>query len=440
MKTPCFREMRFSLSWRVDIAVEPFRMFLPMDETLRLERKIIALIGAVQFVNILDFMMVMPMGPDFAKALGIPTSQLGLIGGSYTAAGAVAGLVCAAFLDRFDRKKALFFCMLGLVCGTFAGGFATGLPTLLMARVIAGLFGGPATSLSLSIIADVVPPARRGKAMGAVMGAFSAASVFGIPAGLELARLGGWRMPFFAVGGLALLVSMSAIWFMPAMTGHLARAKEPKSKLAPLNFFRPDVLLALGAIATSMLGSFLLVPNFSAFFQNNLHYPRAKMGLLYFVGGSASFVAMRIAGRWVDRFSTFAVVAPVTVITVAVLFAGFYHYPPLLPSLMIFAFYMVSTSVRGVCVSALSSRVPRPEERARFMSIQSAVQHFSCALGAFLSTQFLVEDSSGLLQGMPRLVVWAMGFAAVIPLIILALENQIRMKEGLLMSPARVII
>ena len=76
----------------------------------------------------------------------------------------------------------------------------------MLARVIAGAFGGPATSLSLSIIADVVPPARRGRAMGAVMGAFSIASVLGVPLGLWLARLGGWRMPFLVVAGFGVVV------------------------------------------------------------------------------------------------------------------------------------------------------------------------------------------------------------------------------------------
>ena len=42
------------------------------------ERAVVLLVAAVQFVNILDFVMVMPMGPDFAAALGIPASKLGL--------------------------------------------------------------------------------------------------------------------------------------------------------------------------------------------------------------------------------------------------------------------------------------------------------------------------------------------------------------------------
>ena len=91
------------------------------------ERLLIFLVGAVQFVNILDFMMVMPLGPDFARALGISTAHLGLIAGSYMAAAAIAGIVGARFLDRFDRRKALGVALFGLVAGTAAGALAQGL-------------------------------------------------------------------------------------------------------------------------------------------------------------------------------------------------------------------------------------------------------------------------------------------------------------------------
>ena len=44
--------------------------------------------------------------------------------------------------------------MAGLVFGTAMGGFAEGMTSLLLARSLAGIFGGPATSLSFSIISD----------------------------------------------------------------------------------------------------------------------------------------------------------------------------------------------------------------------------------------------------------------------------------------------
>src|SRR5437868_8908092 len=88
------------------------------------ERSLLWILSAVQLVNVLDFMMVLPLGPDFARALGIPPSRLGWIGGSYTFAAAIAGLLGSLFLDRYGRRKALVLSLIGLVIGTAAGGLA----------------------------------------------------------------------------------------------------------------------------------------------------------------------------------------------------------------------------------------------------------------------------------------------------------------------------
>src|SRR5687767_1302120 len=94
------------------------------------ERSIILVLAAVQFVNILEFVMVMPMGPDIARSLGMPASQLGALNGSYMLAASVTGLVSSSFLDRFDRRKALVVSMLGLGVGTAVGGLAQGVTSL----------------------------------------------------------------------------------------------------------------------------------------------------------------------------------------------------------------------------------------------------------------------------------------------------------------------
>src|SRR5256885_17069887 len=94
------------------------------------ERTVIFLVGAIQFINILDFMMVMPLGPFFAGPLSIPASRIGVIGGSYTASAAVSGIACSFFLDRFDRRKALAVAMGGLGLATPPGGFSTRAATI----------------------------------------------------------------------------------------------------------------------------------------------------------------------------------------------------------------------------------------------------------------------------------------------------------------------
>ena len=392
------------------------------------ERAIVLLVAMVQFVNILDFVMVMPMGPDFAVALGIPNSRLGLIGGSYTASAMVSGLVASLFLDRFDRRPALVVSMLGLVVGTAAGGLATGMGSLLAARILAGAFGGPATSVSLSIIADVVPVERRGKALGVVMASFSIASVLGVPAGLELAHRGGWRAPFFAVAALGAILTAVAALKLPSLRGHLTGERPTAAAQRAMTFEllrRPTVLTSYVMSFAAMMGGFVLIPNISPYVQFNLGYPRAHLGRLYFVGGLFSFLTMQVAGRLVDRVGAVRVAAPATVLILFAIAAGFIATPPMLPVIGVFIVFMVSMGFRNVALNTLTSRVPGPPERARFMSIQSAVQHGASSLGAMLSTALLVEAADHTLIGMTRVAVLSMALLATLPFLMLAVERRL---------------
>jgi predicted MFS family arabinose efflux permease len=391
------------------------------------ERFMLLLVSAVQFVNILDFMIVMPLGPDFAKELGIPISRLGLIGGSYTGAAAISGALGSKFLDRFDRRDALAVTMFGLVLGTVSAGFAWNLPTLMLARVIAGAFGGPATSVALSVIADIVPPARRGRALGIVMGAFAVASVFGVPLSLELARLGGWRMPFFAVAAMGLVVAGGAIFKMPALKLHFAHT-EPRSRI--FTFLRePAVTFSLCATLSVMLSTFSVIPNMSAYIQHNRGYPREHLGALYLVGGSVSYVAMRAAGAYIDKFGATVLASVGTVLLVATLAAEFVYEWSALPVMAMFVALMTAMALRNVSLNTTSSRVPRPHERARFMSLQSAVQHVGAAIGAMSSSSLLEERPDERLSGMRVVATFSIAMAFGLPLLLRLVERQLQQRE-----------
>jgi predicted MFS family arabinose efflux permease len=399
----------------------------PPPATLRAERKIVFLLAAVQFVNILDFMMVMPLGPDFAAGLGIPTSRLGIIGGSYTAAAAVAGLLGARFLDRFDRRRALGLTMLGLVAGTAGGAFAQSFAGLVATRIVAGLFGGPATSVALAILADAVPPERRGRAMGAVMGAFSAASVLGVPAGLELAHRGSWRTPFFAVAGLGVLVVLAAFALMPPQRQHLVRnVARPVARKMSAFLSDPLVRLSYLSTAAAFLGVFAVVPNLATFFQFNLGYPRGNLGMLYLAGGAVSFVAMRVGGVVVDRRGPLPAIWFGALLLAALFAGGFVPAHTPIPVPAIFVGFMLANSVRMVGLNTLTSKIPSPAERARFMSIQSAVQHMAAAIGAAFSSTILVEHADHGLGGMDRVALVGVVLALALPLLVIAILRRMR--------------
>jgi predicted MFS family arabinose efflux permease len=400
------------------------------------ERAVLWVIGAVQFINILDFVMVAPLGPDFARALGIPLAQIGYVFGSYTASAALAGLAGSFFLDRFDRKKALLVALGGLVTGTALGGFATGLYTLMAARFLAGAFGGPATSLAMSIVADLVPAERRGRALGAVMSAFSIASVLGVPAGLRLALWGGWRMPFLAVAAAGAVIALAAAWALPSLRGHLEAVRgEPPATFARLAG-RSEVLLSWTMTAVVMAAGFIIIPNLSTHVQYNLGFPRENLELLYLVGGAASFLTLRLGGWLVDRFGSFVTATAAAVLMEMALFVGFVRYVPHVPVLLLFPFFMVTLALRNVAYNTLTSKVPTSPERARFMSIQSAVQHLASAAGAFASVQMLSAREDGTVAGMDRSAMVSMALTAILPLLMRNVERRVRRRA----MPARSVM
>jgi predicted MFS family arabinose efflux permease len=401
------------------------------------ERGILFVVGAVQFVNILDFMMVAPLGPRLAVAVDMPESNLAYAVAAYTFAAAASGLLGSLFLDRFDRRPALAIALLGLALGTAAGSLASNFTQLVAARMLAGMFGGPATSLALAIISDVIPAERRGRAMGAVMGAFAAASVLGVPLGIALAEIGGWHLPFIGVGAMGLVVVVMVWVLLPPLRGHLGgvlahrRAVDHLAGLATM-LRRPLVLSSYAMTFTVNAGAFVLMPNIATYLQNNLGLPEAQLKWLYLTGGIVSFFTTRAAGVLVDRAGPTRVALVGSLGFALVTWAGFARTDvlpfetALLPCMFVlFATFMFSNGVRNVAYTTLTTRVPAPEERARFMSLQSAVQHLSAAAGASLSAHLLMTDAEHRLIGMPALAWLAIASALLLPLLVRNVHRQL---------------
>src|SRR6185369_8910846 len=100
-------------------------------------------------------------------------------------------------------------------------GLAPDAHTLLFRSALGGAFGGVSGSLCLAIVSDIVPPERRAAGIGIVMTAFAVAAAIGVPVGLQLAHLWGWRMPFLVVAGVGVIVWGLIFRVVPPVRGHL---------------------------------------------------------------------------------------------------------------------------------------------------------------------------------------------------------------------------
>src|SRR5690606_24058082 len=166
----------------------------------------------------------------------------------------------------------------------------------------------------------------------------------------------------------------------------------------------------------------------ATFVQHNMGYPRAQLGMLYLVGGIASFAAMRLVGNLVDRLGAGRLVVFGTLLHLVALVFAFIMPIAAIPVLVIFTVYMLSGSVRMVPLQTLATQVPSPSERARFMSTQSVVQHVSSAIGAMAASSILVAESDGSLLNMDYVAIGAFGLASLVPFFAIALEKMLRQR------------
>jgi predicted MFS family arabinose efflux permease len=147
------------------------------------------------------------------------------------------------------------------------------------------------------------------------------------------------------------------------------------------------------------------------------------------VGGAVTFGTMRVAGRLVDRAGAPAVAGGATALFLCVLATGFALPRAGVPVLPLFVAFMVANSTRNVSMSTLSTQVPEPAERARFMSAQSAVQHLAAAAGAALSSRILWE-SGGRLHGMSGLAAFSGALSLALPFIAAGVAAGLRRRDG----------
>jgi len=361
------------------------------------QKFVVGVLAFLQFTIILDFMLLAPLGAVVIPALKISTSQFGLIVSAYALSAGVSGLLAAGFADRFDRKKLLLLFYAGFLFGTLLCGLASSYPSLLLARMVTGLFAGVVGSVAFAIVTDLFPMQMRGRVMGVLQTAFGASSVLGIPFGLMLSNRWGWNVPFFITVAVGALVGAVIFWKLRPIDEHLKRHPDRK----PLHHLIHTVsnrayLLGFVTTGTLSLGAFMLMPFTSLFVVNNVGLPIGRLPLVYMITGAVSIVTGPIIGRASDAFGklkVFAFGCAVTVVMVAI----YTHLGPVGLGTLVTVMVILNVGIisRMISASALTSGLPAPSDRGSYMSISSSIQQASGGFASMVAGLIVVQTSAG---------------------------------------------
>lgn len=363
------------------------------------EKIIITILFFVQFTHMVDFVVMMPLGPKLVRSFALSPSQFSYVISSYAFAAAVMGIVSSFFVDNYDRKKVLIFFYTGFLLANVFCALSVNYFMLIGSRILAGGFGGVLAGLTFSIIGDVVPEIRRGKATGIVMSAFGTASVVGIPLGLYLADHYDWHSPFWLISILSLLVILLTAVKMPPITGHikLQRYKKSEELQKILNLFKDrNCRLSFLLSCSYIISGFLVIPFISQYLVRNVKLLENQLSLTYFFGGLFTFFTSRMIGVMADKYGKHKMVyilGPLSLIPIYIM--THLGQVSLVTVLVVSTSFFILISGRFVPVMAIITSSVSKANRGAFMGINSSLQQMSMGVASVTAGLIVSYNVSG---------------------------------------------
>lgn len=358
------------------------------------QKIVLGVLALLQFMVMLDFMIISPIGYILTKNLDITTKQFGLIVSSYIFSAAISGIISAGFIDKYDRKKVLLFFFTGFIIGTLLCALSNSFITLLAARIFTGIFGGVIGSITMTILSDLFAPNQRGRAMSTVQMAFATSQILGIPLGLFIANNLGWHYTFFLIVILSILILFVILLKLKPIKEHL-KIKSDKNPLLHWWHTVKNKQHQIGFSATIILGiGMMLQPFISIFLINNIHLTNAQVPIIFMVTGAAAFFIMPFVGKLSDKFDRFKIFLFGSVATVIIV--PVYTHLPVVP---LWVVLIMNVTMFAVIMSrmgpfqALNSMIPQPADRGAYMSISSSLAQMAGGLGIVIAGSIAFQQT-----------------------------------------------
>src|SRR5918999_139666 len=345
------------------------------------------------FIDMVGLLMVLPLLPFYAKALGGSGLIVGVLVSSFAIAQLLASPFWGRFSDRYGRRPALLIGLTASAIAYVVFAYASSLWLLFVSRIVQGA-GGGTVSVIQAYVTDSVPPEDRAKGLGWLSAATNAGVALGPLLG-SLAMAGGRATPGLVAAALCLLNIIFAARYLTESRDLTEARTQPRKPGRSIEAVRrvvthasdpPSRLILIYAIA---IGAFQGVGAILALFLNaRFGVTEKTIGFFFmYIGVIAVLTRAVILGRAVDYFGE----VRLSRLGLILLALGLASMPfmdrvatplafasgggagamlPYLPLALAVTLLPLGTAFTFPCVTALLSRVIPSHERGLYMGVQ----------------------------------------------------------------------
>jgi EmrB/QacA subfamily drug resistance transporter len=407
-----------------------------------------AIVSVALFMVVLDNLVVTTALPSIRRDLGGGVQALEWTVNAYTLTYAVLLLTGAALGDRFGRRRMF---VLGLGTFTLASAAAALAPStgaLIAARAVQGLGAAIVTPLTLTLLSEAFPPAKRGLAIGAWSGISGLGVALGplvggavvdgiswhwifwlnVPIGLAIAPIAARRLaeshgpakqldlPGLALGGLGLLGVVYGIvrgnelgWTAPAILASLGAGAallaafvawelRTPAPMLPMRFFRSRAFAASNGVSLAMyFGVFGSIFLLAQFFQVTQHLSPLEAGIRTLPWTGMPMLVAPLAGLLSDRIgSRPLMVAGLSLQAIAIGWLAAVSTPTVAYGALVIPFVLAGTGMALVFAPTANAvlNAVRPQEAGQASGATNAIREVGGVLGiAVLASVFSANGS-----------------------------------------------
>jgi multidrug resistance protein len=360
-------------------------------------RRLAVLIG-VNFVDMIGFMIVLPLLPFYALKLNASPEIVGQLIASYSIAQLVAAPLWGRVSDRYGRRPALLIGLSASALAYVVFGLADSVLLLYLSRIVQGA-GGGTTGVAQAYVADTIAPGDRARALGWLSAATSAGVMVGPAIGSSAAHFGQAAPGLIAAALCIINVIFAWKWLPESRKGSSSdgKARRPVWYPAWMALRHPTSpigrllwIYGVGMIAFSSMTSIMSLYLGAEFALNekNIGYVFLYVGVLSFVMRSVLLgpIVDRIGETWAMRAGT----------GLLVLGLALYPVPRDLWTLaLVIPLVPIGTALLFPATTSLMSRYSDPGELGTTMGVAQTFAGLARVMAPLLATSLFQRLGHG---------------------------------------------
>lgn len=253
---------------------------------------------AVVVLALLTFAVVttemLPIGllNPIASTMNSSTGTAGLLISIPAIIAALFAPLVILLAGNINRRR-LILCFISLlIVANLMAALSPNMAWLLISRIIVGFCIGGIWAIAGGLALRLVRPSAVGLATSIIFAGISAASVFGVPIGVFIGNLFGWRALFFIMSGFSILLLILSFLSIPSLP--------PQGRHSIQQFIQPlqnkNILIGLLITLFLVSGHFMAFTFIRPILQTEHYFSNHQIGLALFAYGVLGMLGNFVLG------------------------------------------------------------------------------------------------------------------------------------------------